>query len=69
MIVPRHRHSAVARNRLKRQLREILRTEIMPGLDSLDVVVRVSAGAYEAPRSELRADLMRLVPELVAKTC
>ena len=35
MIVPRHRHTAVARNRLKRRLRELVRTQLLPAAPPL----------------------------------
>ena len=48
-MVPKHRHAIVARNRLKRRLREIVRTELLPRLDtggvSVDVLVRARAAA------------------------
>lgn len=50
MIVPKHRHSIVERNRVKRRLREIGRTYVLPrlkaqGLD-FDVLVRARREAY-----------------------
>lgn len=63
LVVPRHRRSAVARNRLKRRLREIARTEILPRLDmggeSLDVLIRARAVAYGAGFDGLRQELVR----------
>ena len=32
IVVPRHQHSAVDRNRLKRRLRELARLELLPAL-------------------------------------
>jgi len=62
LIVPRHGHSAVERNRVKRRLREILRSEILPRLIATDadrdVLVRASRGAYEARFPELRTELV-----------
>ncbi len=61
MIVPKHRHSAVERNRLKRRLRELLRLEVLPVLQSLpvplDIVVRVSPLAYTRSYAELAGEL------------
>lgn len=57
VIVPRHGHSAVARNRLRRRLREQARRTLLPRLPPLDVVIRSRVGAYAAPRSALYADL------------
>ena len=48
--MPRHKHSAVDRNRLKRRLREIVRTRVIPALDGLggggDLVIRARVEAY-----------------------
>jgi ribonuclease P protein component len=50
MIVPKHRHSIVERNRVKRRLREIGRTCVLPRLSAqglgLDVLVRARREAY-----------------------
>ena len=61
VIVPRHGHTIVERNRLKRRLREILRREILPRLISpdpgIDVLVRARRGAYDADFAVLKAEL------------
>ncbi len=61
-VVPLHRHSAVERNRLKRQLREIARLEVIPRLDARaipqDVLLRTRREAYEADYATLRDELV-----------
>ncbi|MGD8727203.1 MAG: ribonuclease P protein component, partial [Gemmatimonadales bacterium] len=57
VVVARHGQSAVARNRLRRRLREILRRRIVPSQLSLDLVVRTRAAAYRARFHELAADV------------
>jgi len=57
VIVPRHGCTAVARNRLRRQLREIARRRILPSLSALDLVVRSRPSAYAAEFDLLAADL------------
>ncbi len=57
LVVPKHRATAVARNRLRRRLREIWRTEIQPVQGSLDLVVRAKAAAYAASPAALRHEL------------
>ena len=57
LVVPRFRATAVARNRLRRRLREILRRRIAPRMPPLDFVVRTRAKAYEARFTGLAADL------------
>lgn len=59
VIVPRHAHTAVRRNRLRRQLREIGRRQVLPGLATpTDVTVRARPEAYGASFETLRAELV-----------
>ncbi len=57
LIVAKHQSSAVARNRLRRRLREIWRREARPGLPPWDVIVRARREAYQATFGELRGEL------------
>lgn len=61
VVVPRHGRRIVDRNLLKRRLRAILRTEILPGLrqrgDVQDVLVRARREAYTARHGELLTEL------------
>ncbi len=68
LIVPKHRHNAVARNLVKRRLRELLRLELLPVLHALvpplDVVVRVSPLAYTRPYEALAVELRQAIARL-----
>lgn len=68
LVVPKHKHNSVQRNRLKRRLREIGRTTLLPELArhalALDVMVRARAEAYDAPFAALQGELRRVVEEL-----
>lgn len=57
VIVPRYKHSAVDRNRLKRRLRELARLALLPEIPSLDLVIRARPEAYDASFATLRAEL------------
>jgi ribonuclease P protein component len=62
--VPRHRNTAVRRNRLKRRLREILRVELLPRLElaaPIDILVRARREAYDAAFCMLRDELVTWV--------
>jgi len=69
IVVPRHQHSAVDRNRLKRRLRELARTVLLPALrgrPSTDIAVRARREAYAAGFAELRLDVMAIAAALGA---
>lgn len=58
-IVPKHKQSSVARNRLKRRLREIVRVDVLPQLPAIDLVIRARPEAYAASMLALREEVMR----------
>ncbi len=64
LVVPKHRRNAVTRNRLKRRLREIGRTEVLPALrragQEVDVLVRARREAYDAPYGTLLDELVEV---------
>ena len=69
IVVPKHRQSGVARNRLKRRLRELVRLRLLPTLPPIVLVVRARAEAYGATFEQLarqiervRRDVARLTP-------
>ena len=67
--MPKHKQTAVARNRVKRRLRESARLELLPALRQrtpLDVVLRAMPSAYVAIGSALRADVERIAERLGA---
>ena len=64
LIVPLHQSSAVARNRLRRRLREILRRDVLRTLPAVDLVIRAKRSAYTASFADLRAELTGAVETL-----
>ncbi len=64
LIVPRHQSTAVARNRVRRRLREILRRDVLRRLPAIDLVVRAKRSAYTATFAALRAELTGAVETL-----
>lgn len=58
LIVPKHQSSAVARNRLRRRLRELWRQEIQERQPAWDLVIRARREAYGASFDVLRAQLL-----------
>ncbi len=58
LIVPRFQSSAVARNRLRRRLKEIWRREIQGRQPGWDLVIRARREAYGASFESLRSQLL-----------
>lgn len=63
-IVPRFKHTAVDRNRLKRHLRELTRTQMLPRLAPLDLVVRTKPETYMATLEQLSEELATVLERL-----
>ena len=63
-MVPRFKHSAVDRNRLKRRLRELSRIRLLPADLHADVVVRIRPDAYGATFEALAAQIDSILVQL-----
>ena len=63
-IVPKHGETSVSRNRLKRRLRELVRTTVLPSLLPQDVVIRTLPSAYAQSWDTLRRDFTTLAGRL-----
>ena len=57
VIVGKHRHTVVERNRLRRRLRELARRRLIPFHSELDVVIRSLPTAYDATFSALTNEI------------
>lgn len=66
VIVGKHGHTIVERNRLRRRLRELMRTRILPDIPVLDLVIRSFSSAYDATFNELRAEIESIRSNLLA---
>ena len=60
LVVSKSRETGVARNRLRRRLKEVWRRDLQAELPPWDVVVRTRREAYSASFELLRADLLTL---------
>ena len=68
LIVPKFQSTAVARNRLRRQLREVWRRELQPRLRSGgDLVVRARREAYQAGYLSLHAEMLAWAEAQISK--
>ena len=56
-VVPKYKRSGVARNQLKRRLREIVRTRVLPTLPPGDLVIRPTPAAYDVTFEQLVAEI------------
>lgn len=68
LVVPKHGHKIVERNRLKRRLREAVRLVLLPLCRDrgakLDILIRARPCAYGAEFSQLRTETCQLAEEL-----
>lgn len=64
IVVPKHGFPSVRRNQLKRRLRELARTHLLPRPASCDVLLRAKREAYASPFDGLRDDIAYLASRL-----
>ncbi len=64
VIVPRYGHTAVDRNLVKRRLRDLARTELLPCMPAFDVVIRATPSAYGASFATLRSSVQNAAQRL-----
>jgi len=65
-IVPKHGQNSVARNLLKRRLRELVRVHVLPFLDPQDIVIRTLPSAYRQTWAALGDEVASLLRRLPA---
>lgn len=64
IVVPKYGFTAVRRNKLKRQLRELARQSLLPRSVSCDVLFRARREAYSATFDALRNDVADVVSRI-----
>jgi ribonuclease P protein component len=57
VIVPKHKHNIIERNRVKRRLRELVRINLLPGLQGTDILIRAKPEAYVSNFAQLADDI------------
>ena len=67
VIVGKHRHTIVERNRLRRRLRELSRTRLIPFHSEIDVVIRSLPSAYDVTFSILTKEIEEIGRQLEEK--
>ena len=64
LVVPRFKHSAVARNQIKRRLRELARLYLLPTGIATNIILRIRPEAYGASFDSLTVDVRRALVQL-----
>lgn len=64
LIVPRYKHTAVARNALKRRLRELIRLYLLPTDLQADILLRIRPETYNAEFGELAEEIFQALDHL-----
>lgn len=72
LVVPKHGHKIVARNRLKRRMREAVRLVLLPscteGEAALDILIRARPEAYGLEYGLLKAEIGELATQLCSQS-
>lgn len=65
VVVAKYGHTIVERNRLRRRLRELIRTLLIPHLSGMDLIIRALPSAYDVGFKELSQDVDRIRTQLM----
>lgn len=65
VVVGKHGHTVVERNRLRRRLRELARLSLIPDCANVDVVLRALPNAYRAEFTGLRGEVNEIKAQIV----
>ncbi len=65
VIVAKYGHTIVERNRLRRRLRELIRTLLIPYLSGMDLIIRALPSAYDVGFKELSMEVDRIRTRLI----
>ena len=57
VVVPKYKHAVVARNRVKRRLRELARTKLLPIVGRIDILLRAKPAAYDSTYEQLASEV------------
>ena len=68
VIVGKHGHTIVERNRLRRRLRELVRLKVLTAVKANDIVVRAFPAAYRSSFDDLSKEIDEVVEMLQRKS-
>jgi len=67
VIVPKFGHTIVDRNKLRRQVREIARTTLLPALGAREILIKALSSAYGTEFQQLRDELAAVADGIGAR--
>lgn len=67
VVVSKHGHTIVERNRLRRRLRELARTRIIPDTAAVDIIIRSLSTAYTVTFQQLAVEIDNIRLRLAEK--
>jgi ribonuclease P protein component len=65
VVVAKYGHTVVERNRLRRQLRELVRLFLIPRLPGVDLLIRALPSAYSVGFKELAVEINWIQVQLI----
>jgi ribonuclease P protein component len=68
VVVGKHGHTIIERNRLRRRLRELTRVGLIPVAGGRDIVIRTFSTAYGATFDQLKGEIESLSTRLSTST-
>jgi ribonuclease P protein component len=66
VIVGKHGHSVVERNRLRRRLRELVRLHVIPDFTGIDLVLFAGSSAYDLEFEKLTGETISIKAQLTS---
>ena len=64
VVVGKHGHSVVERNKLKRRLRELVRLHVIPNFAGIDLVLYAGSSAFGLEFEKLARETIRIKAQL-----
>ena len=66
IVVPKYKQNIVARNRVRRRLRELVRLRLLPQTEKVDVLLRARPTAYDSSFDQLATEIDEITSWVLA---
>ncbi len=66
VVVGKHGHSVVERNKLRRRLRELIRLHVIPDFAGIDLVLYAGSSTYSLGFEKLAGEIIRMKVQLTS---